>query len=59
MYTGRGLGPLMAAAAAYNNLAAEVSTTATQWESIISYADHRAVDGCGFGCGCGCGPAFM
>ena len=36
MYAGAGAGPLMAAAAAYGNLAAEVSTTATQWESIVS-----------------------
>jgi PPE-repeat protein len=36
MYSGAGAGPLMAAAAAYANLAAEVSATATQWESIIS-----------------------
>jgi PPE-repeat protein len=36
MYAGAGAGPLMAAAAAYANLAAEVSATATQWESIVS-----------------------
>jgi PPE-repeat protein len=36
MYSGAGSGPLMAAATAYNNLAAELSTTATQWESIIT-----------------------
>jgi PPE-repeat protein len=36
MYSGSGAGPLMAAASAYANLAAEVSTTATQWESIMS-----------------------
>jgi PPE-repeat protein len=36
IYSGSGAGPLMAAASAYANLAAEVSTTATQWESIIS-----------------------
>jgi PPE-repeat protein len=36
MYAGAGAGPLMAAATAYNNLAAELSTTATQWESIIT-----------------------
>ncbi|MEB4211951.1 PPE family protein [Mycobacterium sp. 94-17] len=36
IYTGPGAAPLMAAATAYANLAAEVSTTATQWESIIS-----------------------
>src|ERR1700757_2787830 len=36
MYTGAGAGPLLAAATAYANLAAEMSTTATQWESIIS-----------------------
>jgi PPE-repeat protein len=36
IYTGPGVVPLMAAAAAYANLAAEVSTTATQWESVIT-----------------------
>jgi PPE-repeat protein len=36
MYAGAGAGPLMAAATAYNNLAAELSTTATQWESLVS-----------------------
>jgi PPE-repeat protein len=36
IYTGPGAIPLMAAATAYANLAAEVSTTATQWESVIS-----------------------
>src|ERR1700761_5890558 len=36
IYSGSGAGPLMAAASAYANLAAEVSATATQWESIIS-----------------------
>ena len=36
MYAGAGAGPLMAAATAYNNLAAELSTTATQWESVVS-----------------------
>jgi PPE-repeat protein len=35
MYTGAGSGPLMAAAAGWSNLAAELSTTATSWESII------------------------
>jgi PPE-repeat protein len=35
MYTGAGSGPLMAAAAGWSNLAAELSTTATQWESIV------------------------
>ncbi|BBX97819.1 PPE family protein [Mycobacterium lacus] len=36
MYTGAGAGPLMAAATAWNNLAAELSTTAAQYESIIT-----------------------
>ena len=36
MYAGAGAGPLMAAAAAWNNLAAELSTTAAQYESIIT-----------------------
>lgn len=36
MYAGAGSAPFMAAATAYANLAAEVSSTASQWESIIS-----------------------
>jgi PPE-repeat protein len=36
VYAGPGAAPLMAAATAYANLAAEVSSTATQWESIVS-----------------------
>lgn len=36
MYAGAGGAPLMAAATAYANLAAEVSATASQWESIVS-----------------------
>ncbi|OBB86150.1 hypothetical protein A5760_05370 [Mycobacterium colombiense] len=36
MYAGAGAAPLMAAATSYANLAAEVSSTATQWESITS-----------------------
>ncbi|WP_263987925.1 PPE family protein, partial [Mycobacterium conspicuum] len=36
MYTGAGSGPLMAAATAWSNLAAELSSTATQHESIIT-----------------------
>ncbi|MEI7715753.1 MAG: PPE family protein [Mycobacterium sp.] len=36
MYAGAGAGPLMAAAGAWNNLAAELATTATSWESIVS-----------------------
>jgi PPE-repeat protein len=35
LYTGAGSGPLMAAAAGWSNLAAELSTTATSWESIV------------------------
>ena len=35
MYSGAGSGPLMAAAATWSNLAAELSTTASSWESII------------------------
>jgi PPE-repeat protein len=37
LYTGPGAVPMMAAATAYANLAAEVSATATQWESIVSF----------------------
>jgi PPE-repeat protein len=36
LYSGSGSGPLMSAGAAYNNLAAELSTAATSWESIVS-----------------------
>ena len=36
MYTGAGSGPMMAAASAWSNLAAELSTTATSWDSIIA-----------------------
>jgi PPE-repeat protein len=36
MYSGAGSGPLMAAATGWSNLGAELSTTATQWESIIT-----------------------
>jgi PPE-repeat protein len=47
MYTGAGAGPLMAAATAYNNLAAELSTTATQWESIITLLTTEQWTGAG------------
>jgi PPE-repeat protein len=36
MYSGPGSGPMMAAAAAWNNTAAELSTTATACQSVIS-----------------------
>ena len=36
MYTGPGAGPMMAAATAWNNLAAELSTTASASQSVIS-----------------------
>jgi PPE-repeat protein len=36
MYTGPGTGPMMAAAAAWNNLAAELNTTAAAAQSVIS-----------------------
>ncbi len=36
MYSGAGAGPLMAAAGAWNNLAAELSTTASSYESILT-----------------------
>ncbi len=35
LYTGAGSGPLLAASTAWSNLAAELSTTATSWDSII------------------------
>ena len=58
MYTGAGSGPLMAAAAAWSNLAAELSTTATSWESIITTLTTEAVDGCGVDSGGGRSPAL-
>jgi PPE-repeat protein len=36
MYSGAGAGPLMAAAGTWNNLAAELSTTASSYQSIIT-----------------------
>ncbi len=36
MYTGPGSGPMMAAAASFNNLAAELGTTASSTQSVIS-----------------------
>jgi PPE-repeat protein len=36
MYTGPGAGPMMAAAATWNNLAAELSTAAAGYESVIA-----------------------
>ena len=36
MYAGVGSGPMMAASATWNNLASELSTTAAQYESIVS-----------------------
>ncbi|MGH3969437.1 MAG: PPE family protein, partial [Mycobacterium sp.] len=36
MYTGPGSGPMMAAAGAWNSLAAELGTTASSYESVIS-----------------------
>ena len=45
MYAGAGSGPLMAAASSYNNLAAELSTTASSWESIITNLTTEAWTG--------------
>lgn len=36
MYTGPGAGPMMAAAAAWNNLAAELATTASSSQSVVA-----------------------
>jgi PPE-repeat protein len=36
MYAGAGAAPMMAAAAAWNNLAVELSTTATSFESVVT-----------------------
>src|ERR1700709_2063766 len=51
MYTGAGAGPLMAAATAWNNLAAELSTTATQYESILTSLPTEPWTGAGAGSG--------
>jgi len=47
MYAGAGAGPLMAAATAYNNLAAETSSAATQWESIVTTLTSEVWTGAG------------
>jgi PPE-repeat protein len=47
MYTGAGAGPLMAAATSYHNLAAEVSSAATQWQSIITTLTSEVWTGAG------------
>ncbi|MGO9732757.1 PPE family protein, partial [Mycobacterium sp.] len=47
MYTGAGSGPLMAAASTWSNLAAELSTTATSWESIIANLTTQQWTGAG------------
>jgi PPE-repeat protein len=47
IYTGPGAVPMMAAATAYANLAAEVSTAATQWESIITTLTTEVWTGAG------------
>ncbi|MGV0037845.1 PPE family protein [Mycobacterium colombiense] len=47
MYAGAGSGPLMAAATAYANLSAEISSTASQWESIISLLTTEQWTGAG------------
>ncbi|QLL06520.1 PPE family protein [Mycobacterium vicinigordonae] len=47
MYSGAGAGPLMAAATAWNNLASELSTTATQYESIITQLTTEQWTGAG------------
>lgn len=36
MYAGAGAGPMMAAGAAWNGLAAELGTTAASYESVIT-----------------------
>ncbi|BBZ48249.1 PPE family protein [Mycobacterium parmense] len=47
MYTGAGSGPLMAAASAWSNLAAELSTTATSWDSIVANLTSQQWTGVG------------
>lgn len=47
MYSGAGVGPMMAAATAWNNLAAELSNTASQYESIITQLTTEQWTGAG------------
>jgi PPE-repeat protein len=47
MYAGAGAGPLLAAAAAWSNLGAELSTTATSWESIVTTLTSEQWTGAG------------
>ena len=47
MYTGAGSGPLMAAATAWSNLAAELSTTASSWDSVIANLTSQQWTGAG------------
>lgn len=47
MYSGAGAGPLMAAATTWNNLAAELTTTAAQYESILTQLTTEQWTGAG------------
>ena len=45
MYSGAGSGPLMAAASAWDELAADLETTATSYQAVDSAIDRRPVVG--------------
>ena len=45
MFSGAGSGPLMAAATAWDSLAADLDATATQYQSVVTQPDHRPVAG--------------
>lgn len=47
LYSGSGVGPMMAAATAWNNLAAELSNTAAQYESILTQLTTEQWTGAG------------
>ena len=57
IYTGPGSGPLMAAASAWDSVAAELGTAATGYDSAICRADEFAVVGSGIAGDDGCGDA--
>ena len=44
MYTGPGSGPIMAAASAWDAVAAEMGTAASAYNSVINEAKRRGID---------------
>ena len=57
MYSGPGSGPMMAAASAWDSVAAELDTAATGYNSVIDGADEFAVVGSGLAGDDVCGRA--